>query len=176
MLINNNVTTIGERDFDMATLVEIAAKLVEAQASSSKMTTDEILVSIHKVYAALKRVESGEEIVASAATAEQEPKPAITARQSLKKNEVICLLCGKSGMKTLTRHLSQAHDMKPRQYRKQFGIPTSQPLAAKEFTAKRKEVAANMNLAANLEKARAVRAANLEARAAKRKSRSKTQE
>lgn len=148
----------------MATLMEMAAKLVEAHASSTPMTTEELLDAIQRVYAKLKQVESGE--AAEAPAAEEENKPALSARQSIKKNEVICLLCGKGGMKTLTRHLSQSHQMKPGEYRKQFGIPRTQPLAAKDFSAKRKEMASNMNLAANLEKARAARKAKMEAKAA----------
>lgn len=147
----------------MATLMEMAAKLVEAHASSTPMTTEELLEAIQRVYATLKQVESGE---AAEVPAEEAAKPAISARQSIKKNEVICLICGKGGMKTLTRHLSQSHQMKPGEYRKQFGIPRTQPLAAKDFSAKRKEMASNMNLAANLEKARAARKAKMEERAA----------
>jgi predicted transcriptional regulator len=58
------------------------------------------------------------------------------------------MICGKGGMKTLTRHLNQAHQMKPAQYRKEFKIPKSQPLMSKSYAAKRKEIAAVMDLGA----------------------------
>jgi predicted transcriptional regulator len=147
----------------MATLIEMAAEIVSSHASSSPMSTDELLNAIQRVYATLKQVESGEP--AEVPTAEEQ-KPAVSAKQSIKKNEVICLICGKGGMKTLTRHLTQAHQMKPGAYRKQFGIPRTLALAAKDFTAKRKEIASTMNLAGNLEKARAARKANIEAKTA----------
>ncbi len=73
---------------------------------------------------------AGPEVVSPA----EEAKSAITVKQAFKKDEVICMVCGKGGMKTLTRHLKQAHDMKPGQYRKQFGIKSTQPLTAKSFT------------------------------------------
>jgi predicted transcriptional regulator len=145
----------------MATLMELVADVVSAHASSTPMSTDELLAEIQKVYGVLKQLEGGE---AGEAPAPEEQKPALSAKQSIKKNEVVCLICGKGGMKTLTRHLSQAHEMKPGQYRKQFGIPRTQALAARDFTAKRKEIAGSMNLAANLEKARAARKANIEAK------------
>ena len=65
-------------------------------------------------------------------------------------------------MKTLTRHLNQTHQLKPAQYRKQFSIPKTQPLMSKAYAAKRKEIAAGMDLGANLEKARAARQTRLQ--------------
>jgi predicted transcriptional regulator len=70
------------------------------------------------------------------------------------------MICGKGGMKTLTRHLNQAHQMKPTEYRKQFSIPKTQVLMSKSYSAKRKEIAAGMDLTGNLEKARAARLGN----------------
>jgi len=73
------------------------------------------------------------------------------------------MICGKGGMKTLARHLSQVHGMKPREYRKQFNIPASQSLTAKNFSELRKKAALERGLADNLAKARAVRAEKLKA-------------
>ena len=50
--------------------------------------------------------------------------------------------------------------LKPAHYRKQFNIPKSQKLMSKAYAAKRKEIAASMDLGANLEKARAARLGN----------------
>jgi hypothetical protein len=67
-------------------------------------------------------------------------------------------------MKTLTRHLSQTHSMKPGEYRRMFGIASSQPLTARKFSEERKKMAQERGLADNLAKARAVRAANAKAK------------
>jgi hypothetical protein len=56
--------------------------------------------------------------------------------------------------------------MKPGQYRKQFGIPNSQSLSAKSFTEARRQSALDRGLGDNLAKARAVRAANIQAKKA----------
>jgi predicted transcriptional regulator len=65
------------------------------------------------------------------------------------------MICGKGGFKALTRHLSQTHQIKPTEYRKMFNIPKTQALMSKSYAAKRKEIAAGMDLTGNLEKARA---------------------
>jgi len=76
------------------------------------------------------------------------------------------MVCGKGGFKTLTRHLSTAHQLKPGAYKKQFGIPSGQSLSAKAYTESRRQMAQDRGLAVNLAKAREVRMANFEARKA----------
>lgn len=142
----------------MATLLEMAKEIVVSHAQTTPLSTDELLAELQKVYAALQALESGAPIDAGpAAAAEESTAPALTLKQAFKKDEVICLICGKGKMQTLARHLNQAHQMKPHQYRKEFNIPKTTPLMAKSYAARRKEIAAGMDLTANLEKARAAR-------------------
>ncbi len=142
----------------MATLLELAAEIVSSHASSSPMSGDELVQEIRNVFAALQALETGKEVVAPTV---EEGKPAISAKEAFKKNEVVCMICGKGGMKTLTRHLKQAHDMKPGAYRKQFGIPRTQSLTARAFSESRRKMAQERGLAANLAKAREIRAAKI---------------
>jgi len=148
----------------MATLVELAAEIVSSHASATKLSTEELLQEIKKVYGTLKQLEGG--VVETVLSAEEEQKPEITVRQAFKPNEVICMICGKGGMKTLARHLSQAHAMKPGEYKKQFGIPSKQPLAAKKFSEERRKMAQERGMADVLAKAREKRAANIQAKKA----------
>jgi predicted transcriptional regulator len=76
------------------------------------------------------------------------------------------MVCGKGGFKTLARHLSTAHTMKPSAYKKQFGIPSKQSLSAKSYSESRRAMALDRGLADNLAKAREVRMANIESRKA----------
>jgi predicted transcriptional regulator len=145
----------------MATLVEIAGQLVAAHAATSKLTTDEMLLELGKVHAALKALESGQVV-----EGEAEAKPTLTVKEAFKKNEVVCMVCGKGGFKTLARHLSTAHQMKPAAYKKQFGIPSKQPLSAKSYSETRRAMAVDRGLADNLAKARQVRMGNIEAKKA----------
>jgi predicted transcriptional regulator len=143
----------------MATLIEMASDIVSAHVSANQMSTEELLAEIQKVHAALKSLESGQTVDGVAS----EAKPSLTIKQAFKKDEVVCMICGKSGFKTLTRHLSQAHGLKPGQYRKQFNIPSSQSLTAKNYSEARRQSALDRGLGDNLAKARKVRAENIAA-------------
>jgi len=141
------------------TTTELAAQILAAHASNSEMTTDELLAELVQIHASLKALENGgTSLVAN--------RPPLTIKEAFKKHEVICMVCGKGGMKTLTRHLNQTHNMKPREYRKQFGIPTGQSLSARSYTEARKALSLEKGLADNLAKAREVRMANIASRKA----------
>lgn len=152
----------------MATLLEMTADIVASHARTAPMTTDDIIQELKKVYSALQAIETGVPVEVQSA-ADEGAAPALTIKQAFKANEVVCMLCGKGGMKTLTRHLNQAHQLKPSQYRKQFNIPKTQPLMSKSYALKRKEIAAGMDLGANLAKAREARQINLQKGKGKKK-------
>ena len=143
----------------MPTLLEMAAEIVSSHASTTTMNGDELLLAIQKVFATLQGLEGGQpvEVVLEA-------KPAMTWKQSIKTNEIICLVCGKGKMKTLARHLNQAHDLKPGQYKKQFGIPATQSLTAKSYSEVRRKMAEERGLVDLMSKAREKRAANIKAK------------
>ncbi|MFA7062155.1 MAG: MucR family transcriptional regulator [Pedobacter sp.] len=139
-----------------ATLVELTASIVSSHAAGAEMSVDDLIHEINKVYATLKKLETNGVNIEAGAIA---GAPAMTLKKAFQNDHVSCLICGKTGFKTLTRHLKQAHNLKPGQYRKQFNIPSSQSLTAKSYSESRRKAANKNNLAANLEKARAVRAA-----------------
>ena len=146
----------------MATITEMAAQILAAQASTTEMTTEELLQQLQKIHATLKALESGE----TAPVTTEEVKPTLTVKEAFKKNEVICMICNKGGFKTLTRHLTTAHNIKPGAYRKQFAIPAKQPLTAKSASDARRKSALDRGMGDVLAKARAKRAANVEAKKA----------
>ena len=142
------------------TLLELTASIVSAHASVSEMSSEELVLELQKVFGALQKLEETGEAAESA----EKKAPAITLKKAFQPDQVICMICGKGGMKTLTRHLAQVHDMKPGQYRKQFGIPSGQSLTAKNFSEARRKMAQERGLADNLAKARAIKAAKLQAK------------
>jgi predicted transcriptional regulator len=144
----------------MATLVELATEMVITRAKNSPLTAEEMMADLNRFYAALKKLEAGE-IVVEEIVEEAAPAKTISLKEAFKKNEVVCMVCGRGGFKTLTRHLTTAHDMKPREYRKQFGVPAKQSLAAKSYSESRRQMATERNLAGNLAKAREVRMAKI---------------
>jgi predicted transcriptional regulator len=151
----------------MATLLEMAKEIVAAHAQTTTLTTDELIQEIHQIHAVLQQLESGASPEASPSEAASAAL-SLTVKQAFKTNEVVCMICGKGGMKTLTRHLNQAHQVKPSQYRRQFGIPKSQPLMSRKYAETRKQIAATMDLGANLEKARAARMIPMKGKARKK--------
>jgi predicted transcriptional regulator len=142
----------------MGSLLEMTASIVGAHAKKTAMNSADLLQELKKVHASLQQLEESGVIETTSA------KPAMSLKQAFKADQVCCMVCGKGGMKTLTRHLAQSHSLKPGAYRKQFGIPSSQALTARVFSEARRAMAQEKGLADNLAKARAVRAANLTAR------------
>lgn len=140
----------------MATLLEMAAEIVAAHASSTSLTKEELIAELSEIHRALAALEKGEAVVAEAAVEEAAGAPAISRKKAFGKDKVICMLCGKE-MKTLARHLKTTHGLKPGEYRKQFDIPRSQPLAARSYSESRRQMAVDRGLGENLAKARAAR-------------------
>jgi predicted transcriptional regulator len=139
----------------MSSLIEVATNLVTSQVSKVPMSIDQILSEINKVYNALTNLESGQ-IVAPIESKQMDNK------DYFQNKEIICMVCGKKGFKTLGRHIATAHTMTASMYRKQFGIPRTQPLTAKNYSKARRKTAQDRGLGDNLAKARQVRMANLE--------------
>ncbi|KAF0218561.1 MAG: MucR family transcriptional [Geobacteraceae bacterium] len=140
------------------TLLELTASIVSSHASVSEMTSEELLQEIQKVYSSLQQLEGAGAEIAEAAEAKA---PAISQKKAFQADQVICMICGKGHMKTLARHLAKVHNLKPGEYRKQFGIPRSQALTAKNFSDSRRKMAQDRGLADNLAKAREIKAAKL---------------
>lgn len=143
----------------MSNLTELTAQIITARAAKKDMSTEEFQQEMQMVYSFLKGIESGDTPVT---TQEQpsviETKPKLTIKQAFKKDEVICMICNK-GFKTLKKHLTMAHSLKPGEYRKQFGIPSTQSLAAKSYSDSRRQMAIDKGLGAGLVKFRVSQAA-----------------
>ena len=148
----------------MKTLLELVAEIVSSHASNTTMTTDQLVQELQTVHTALKNLEqggSGADI--PQITVSDSKESTLTVRQAFKKDEVICMECQKGGFKTLKKHLSTAHQLTPGQYRKKFGIKSSQKLAAKNFSDARRQAAEDRGMNDILAKAREKRMANLKA-------------
>ncbi len=138
----------------MATIMEMAAEIVAAHASTTPMSKDELITELNELHSALSSLEKGEAL--DTVTEQAEDVPAVSRKKAFGKDKIYCMICGK-GFKTLSRHLKTAHDMTASEYRKQFDIPRSQSLAAKNYSESRRQMAVERGLADNLAKARAAR-------------------
>jgi len=140
----------------MPNILELTVYIVSSHLSNVQMTSDEMFQELQNVHAALNALEAGIPIASEPDSTPEPPK--LTVKQAFKKNEVICMICGKS-FTTLKKHLTVAHDLKPGQYRKQFGIPSTQSLAAKSYIESRRKTAIDRGFGEGLAKYRDDRAA-----------------
>ena len=159
-------------------LLDLTADIVIAHASVTEISPDDLIKEIKTVYATLEglAVRGGKSSTIEASNHEprksggktKEPSesvteterpsipaaPALTIEEAFKPDQVACMICGKAGMKTLKRHLSSSHNLKPGQYRKQFNIPNNQPLVASDYADKRRQIAMDRGLGDRLAAAR----------------------
>jgi len=135
----------------MATIMEMAAEIIAAHASTTPMSKEELLSELTEVHTALSALEKGETPEAEEAA---EETPAVSRKKAFGKDKIYCMICGK-GFKTLSRHLKTSHEMTANEYRQQFDIPRSQSLAAKNYSESRRQMAVERGHADNLAKARA---------------------
>jgi predicted transcriptional regulator len=68
-------------------------------------------------------------------------KPVVPLEEAFKEDEIICMICGQGGMKTLARHLNFVHNLKPGQYRKLFGLKRDKLLTSKKYSEERRRFA-----------------------------------
>jgi predicted transcriptional regulator len=146
---------------DKRLLLQMTADIVASHASMNELSQTDLLSEIERVYAKLAGLSGGAEgegeLAVEIVSGEPEKlKPAVPLDAAFGAEKVFCMVCGK-GMKTLKRHLSTAHDMKPGQYRRTFGIPAGTSLVAREYSDARKKMAKDLNLAERLVEARAAR-------------------
>ncbi len=162
-------------------LIDLTADIVIAHASVTEMSPNDLLKEIRTVYATLEALSRGGKALTAAIsdkkastkkirgfddplsedmgeeTAAIPPTPALTIAEAFKPDQVACMVCGKTGMKTLKRHLSSAHNLKPGQYKRQFKISKDQPLAAIDYVEKRRRIALERGLGEKLAAARGVK-------------------
>ncbi len=147
---------------DKSTLLTLTTDIVSAHAAVNELSVKELLAEIQDVYAKLSGLagHEGEECIAvwSEEVGEDEAPiiPAVPLNAAFGSEKIFCMVCGK-GFTTLKRHLTVSHDLTAKEYRKKFGIPAGTVLAAKDYSAARKKMAMDLNLADGLAKARAAR-------------------
>ncbi len=73
------------------------------------------------------------------------PEPAVSIKQSVKPEYIVCLDDGKK-LKMLKRHLRSTYDMSPDKYRQRWGLPADYPMVAPNYAKKRSELAKKIGL------------------------------
>jgi predicted transcriptional regulator len=123
-------------------LLELTADIVAAHVGHNNVAVGDVAGLVERVHEALAK------LGAVAETKEEEVKPAVSVRSSVKADHLVCLACG-SRQKTLRRHIGVAHGMTPQDYRARFNLPASYPMVAPDYTTRRREIAHALGLGRN---------------------------
>ncbi len=129
-------------------ILKIVGEIVQAQASHTQMGADEMGDAIKKIYKAIKWVQSQEEKAAQVAS-----QPAMSWRDSIQRNKVVCLECGKEFKQISAKHLA-SHGLERKTYKEKHGVPSKQSLSARSLSAKRRRVAKERGLGERMQKAK----------------------
>ena len=123
-----------ESENDTSSL-ELVSKIVSAYVSKNSLPPGELPQLIRTVHEALKSPDQ----------AAAKPEPAVSIKQSVKPEYIVCLDDGKK-LKMLKRHLRSAYNMSPDEYRQKWGLPADYPMVAPKYAALRSELAKKIGL------------------------------
>ena len=123
---------------DREHLMVLAASIVAAQVANGGMTADQLPALIQSVFDALATAKQK-------TTAPPRPEPAVTIRQSIRPDHLVCLDCGKH-LSILKRHLHTDHQLSPADYRRRWGLLASYPMVAPAYAKVRSSLAKKIGL------------------------------
>jgi predicted transcriptional regulator len=119
-------------------ILEMTKDLTMALIQAGHLQPENVQETLAHIHADLMAIQVRE--TASPTVPVATPPTSIDWRKSITRQTVTCLVCGQTFKQLSLRHLRQ-HDLDRRSYRARFGIPRTQPLAAKATTARRRQVA-----------------------------------
>jgi predicted transcriptional regulator len=125
-------------DESSATILTLAAQIVSAHIGHNMVPADRLPDLIRQVHSTLAR--AGNEAVVQST-----PEPAVTVQQSLKRNRLICIDCGKP-FTAIKEHLNRAHNMSPDQYRLKWKLPLDYPMVTPNYAKIRSTLAKKVGL------------------------------
>jgi predicted transcriptional regulator len=131
-------------------LYEIAADIVESQASFMEMSPDSLEHALSTVFVTLQRMKLAEDggfLLDQAKAPEEAVQEAIhdDPKKSIQEDKVICLECGREMRQLTAKHLS-SHGLTIREYKKKWGFPLRQSLSAKSLSTARSKAAKKRGL------------------------------
>ena len=120
--------------------LELVTQIVCAHVSNNTVAASLLPSLIQEVHRALSDLETG-----VSAAAPEKPVPAVPIRKTVYPDYLVCLEDGRK-LRLLKRHLRQAFNMTPDQYRERWGLPRDYPMVAPAYAARRSELAKQMKL------------------------------
>jgi predicted transcriptional regulator len=132
-------------------LYEIAADIIEAQASFTQMSPDELEQTLSTVFMTLQKMKLAEDggLLLDQAKPLEEPAEQVTEKmdpkQSIQEDKVVCLECSVEMKQLTAKHLG-SHGLSIREYKKKHGFPQRQSLSAKSLSKARSKAAKKRGL------------------------------
>jgi predicted transcriptional regulator len=117
---------------------QLVSKIVGSYVKQHAVAPSDIsalIISVHQSLCAL----------GNAAPVAETRTPAVSVRQSMHHNYVICLECGWKGQ-MLRSHLTTAHELSPAEYRARWRLKNTHPIIAPAYTARRSAIAKQLGL------------------------------
>jgi len=121
-------------------LVELTADIVAAHVQNNTVSVGDIATLVQRVHEALVSLNRPAQD-----QGRPEKTPVVSVRASVKPDFLICMECG-GKHKMLKRHLMNAHNMTPDQYRADYGLPREYPMVAPNYSEQRRTLAHSIGL------------------------------
>jgi predicted transcriptional regulator len=116
----------------------LTAKIVSKYVCHHTVATTQLPELINTVYQAI--VQAGQPVQKNEART-----PAVSVRQSVRQDYVVCLDCGYRGL-MLRRHIGVQHGLNADEYRQRWGLKRDHPLTAPAYSERRSSVAMALGL------------------------------
>ncbi|MCZ6591288.1 MAG: MucR family transcriptional regulator [Alphaproteobacteria bacterium] len=124
-------------DTDDHTLLFLTTDLAKSYVANNQVSSNQLPDLINQLHQTLANLDGTGE--------EQNREPAVSIRRSVKKDQIICLECGKS-YKMLKRHLRTFHDLTVDAYRERWKLPIGYPIVAPNYAEQRSKLAKKIGL------------------------------
>jgi predicted transcriptional regulator len=124
------------------TIAALTAQIVSAYVANNDVPSNALPDLIRQVHQAM---------AGAASAAPAKPAPAVPVKRSISQDHIVCLEDGKQ-FKALKRHLKNAHQMTPQQYRERWRLPRSYPMVAPNYAESSAAIAKRGRMAAASER------------------------
>ncbi len=121
-------------------LLTLTADIVSAHVANNSVAVGDLPVLIANVHGSLAGLGTGPTLVA-----EEQQKPAVSVRTSIKPDFIVCLEDGKK-LKMLKRHLMTHYQLTPDAYRAKWKLPADYPMVAPNYAEQRRSLAKKIGL------------------------------
>ncbi len=129
-------------------LIELTAGVVQSYLNNNQMQPDQVPQLMQQVHDKFTQLRGGTADGVASSPAEAtgpQHEPPVKPKNSVRKNEVVCLECGKT-YKTLKRHLRTEHGLEEADYKARWDLPASMKLVAKSYSEQRSQMAKDLGL------------------------------